>query len=51
MVSFKSFAAASIALAASFIHVDAAVAPTFPQPGTVQNIGQTFDITWSKHAL
>ncbi|KAI8881699.1 hypothetical protein K501DRAFT_188401 [Backusella circina FSU 941] len=47
MVSFKSFAAASIALAASFIHVDAAVAPTYPQPGAIQNVGQAFDITWN----
>ncbi|KAI8075883.1 uncharacterized protein B0P05DRAFT_546779 [Gilbertella persicaria] len=47
MVSAKTFIASSIAVAASFITVEAAVAPTYPSPGTIQTSGQAYDITWT----
>ncbi|KAI8382250.1 hypothetical protein BD560DRAFT_386079 [Blakeslea trispora] len=47
MISAKTFLASSIAIIASFITAEAAVAPTYPFPGTVQTSGQTYDITWT----
>ncbi|KAG0743234.1 hypothetical protein G6F57_005870 [Rhizopus arrhizus] len=43
MVSFKTFITAALLTALA----EAAVSPTYPQPGTVQIQGQSYDITWS----
>lgn len=43
MVSFKVFITAALLSALA----EAAVSPTYPQPGTVQIQGQSYDITWS----
>ncbi|CEJ03424.1 hypothetical protein RMCBS344292_17409 [Rhizopus microsporus] len=47
MVSVKTFIATSAALIAAFVNVEAAVAPTYPSPGTIQVQGQSYDITWT----
>jgi hypothetical protein len=47
MVSIKTFLATSVALVAAFVNVEAAVSPSYPQPGAIQPEGQAFDITWS----
>lgn len=51
MVSVKTFIATSAALIAAFVNVEAAVAPTYPSPGTIQVQGQSYDITWSMYNL
>lgn len=43
MVSFKTLVVAALAATIA----DAAIAPSYPQPGTVQVVGQSYDITWS----
>ncbi|KAG1051258.1 hypothetical protein G6F43_006521 [Rhizopus delemar] len=43
MVSFKVFITAALLSALA----EAAVSPTYPQPGTVQIQGQSYDITWT----
>lgn len=48
MVSIKSLLTTSAAIIATFVTVEAAVAPTYPSPGTVQTQGTAYDITWSK---
>ncbi|KAG1464593.1 hypothetical protein G6F56_005050 [Rhizopus delemar] len=47
MVSANTFLAASVALVAAIVNVEAAVSPTYPQPGTIQVQGETNDITWT----
>ncbi|GAA5807098.1 hypothetical protein MFLAVUS_000448 [Mucor flavus] len=47
MVSLKTFLSTSVALIATFVAVEAAVAPTYPFPGSIQNEGQSYDITWT----
>ncbi|KAI8094614.1 hypothetical protein BDF21DRAFT_97987 [Thamnidium elegans] len=47
MVSLKTFLSTSVALIAAFVAVEAAVAPTYPFPGTIQTEGQSYDITWT----
>ncbi|KAG2230106.1 hypothetical protein INT48_002460 [Thamnidium elegans] len=47
MVSLKTFLSTSVALIAAFVAVEAAVAPTYPFPGTIQTEGQSYDITWN----
>ncbi|GAA5797264.1 hypothetical protein HPULCUR_002644 [Helicostylum pulchrum] len=47
MVSLKTFLSTSVALIAAFVTVEAAVAPTYPFPGSIQNEGQAYDITWT----
>jgi hypothetical protein len=49
MVSIKSFITASAAILAAFATVEAAISPTYPQPGTIQTEGTAYDITWSKN--
>jgi hypothetical protein len=48
MVSIKSFIATSAVLFAVFTNVQAAVAPSYPSPGTIQTEGQQYNVTWSK---
>ncbi|KAG1404217.1 hypothetical protein G6F60_004495 [Rhizopus arrhizus] len=43
MVSFKTLVVAALAATIA----DAAIAPSYPQPGTVQVVGQSYDITWT----
>ncbi|KAG1448975.1 hypothetical protein G6F46_011021 [Rhizopus delemar] len=43
MVSFKTLVAAALAATIA----DAAIAPSYPQPGTIQVEGQSYDITWT----
>ncbi|EIE87652.1 hypothetical protein RO3G_12363 [Rhizopus delemar RA 99-880] len=43
MVSFKTLVAAALAATIA----DAAIAPSYPQPGTIQVEGQSYDITWN----
>ncbi|KAI9356703.1 hypothetical protein BD770DRAFT_435799 [Pilaira anomala] len=47
MVSLKTFLSSSVALIAAFATVEAAVFPSYPFPGSIQNEGQTYDITWT----
>lgn len=49
MVSLKTFLSSSVALIAAFATVEAAVFPSYPFPGSIQNEGQTYDITWSMY--
>ncbi|CAO3679411.1 unnamed protein product [Rhizopus stolonifer] len=43
MVSFKVFTIAALLTAIA----EAAISPSYPQPGTIQVQGQSYDITWS----
>lgn len=48
MVSFKSIIVTSAALLAAFVTVEAAISPSYPEPGTIQTEGKAFDILWGK---
>ena len=49
MVSAKTLLASSIAIVYSFVTTEAAIAATYPSPGTIQTSGKTYDITWSMY--
>ncbi|KAI7898566.1 uncharacterized protein BX663DRAFT_524617 [Cokeromyces recurvatus] len=46
MVSIKAVLTCSLITLLSAQCIHAAIAPTYPQPGTIQTEGQTYDVTW-----